>query len=82
MEIASIFNKETGKRPFLIFPGNGHKKGKKVSSKTRILYIQTTTEKIDWLWVDWMSVMRGKNCNLKKGPKVKQYLLKFLSQLP
>ena len=47
MEIASIFNKETGKRPFLVFPGNGHKKGKKVSSKTRILYIQTTTEKID-----------------------------------
>ena len=33
MEIASIFNKETGKRHFLIFPGNGHKKGKKFHRK-------------------------------------------------
>ena len=82
MEIASIFYKETGKRHFLIFPGNGHKKGKKVSSKTRILFIQTTAEKNDWLLVDWMSAKREKNCNLKKGPKVKQYLLKCLSQLP
>ena len=82
MEIASIYYKETGRRHSLIFPGNDHKKRKKVSSKTRILYIQTTAEKIDWLLVDWMSAKREKNFNLKKGQKVKQYLLKCLSQLP
>ena len=45
-EFASIFNKETGKRYFLTFPGNGCKKEKNASSIIRILQIRTTTEKI------------------------------------
>ena len=42
-----MFNKETGKRYFLTFPGNGCKNEINASSITRILQIRTTAKKIE-----------------------------------
>ena len=68
-EFVSMFNKVTGKRPFLAFPGKGCKKEKNASSITKIEYIQTTTEKS---WLDQMSTMREKKLKPQKTDILKK----------
>ena len=46
-EFVSKINKQTRKRHFLAFPGNGCKKGKNILSITIIMKIQTNTKKTD-----------------------------------